>query len=295
MPERGFLEKRKSPVSPPGDDARATPVGVLLAAARDRTEAPGLRATALAGVANACLGCPRAVQAAEAAGGVAVAFSFVAGRARKGADLAVRARAAALLARLVTGGGPDGSAARTLRAAPKALPALAACLAHARHERGDAWRDDERDGLLRAVAGALAYEKAPGAVAAFLASGGYDVLVSLLPAPRRDLGAVTARSVSQTPAESVSTQCAGNACKALLAALGNDDAALRTAVAERLAAGDAVERLVCALANFKDMPVRRNCAVCLAKLMAACPATKDRIRDLRGIEMITILGNALVA
>ncbi|KAH8043433.1 hypothetical protein JL721_13138 [Aureococcus anophagefferens] len=77
-------------------DARATPAGILLAAARDAGEAPEVRASALAAVTNACLGAEGAVQAAEAAGGVAVAYAFV--RAPPAAGDDVRARAAGLRA-----------------------------------------------------------------------------------------------------------------------------------------------------------------------------------------------------
>jgi len=279
-------------------DARATPAGILLAAARDAGEAPEVRASALAAVTNACLGAEgsRAVQAAEAAGGVAVAYAFV--RAPPAAGDDVRARAAGLLARLVTAAGHEGSAARTLRAAPGALPALAAVVDALSKLRGDAPAAEERDALVRAMAGALAADKDPdGAVRNFHAKGGYRVLAAILPRPRADLGAVTATSVSQPPVDGtrVSPSCACNAAKVLLAALSNDDAGLRGAVAADLAAHGGIEKLVCCLANYKEMPVRRNCAVCLAKLMAIDKDLAPRVRELRGVEMITTLGNALIA
>ena len=90
-------------------------------------------------------------------------------------------------------------------------------------------------------------------------------------------------------------RCACNAAKVLLAALSNDDAGLRAAVAADLAAHGGIEKLVCCLANYKEMPVRRNCAVCLAKLMAIDKDLAPRVRELRGVEMITTLGNALIA
>ena len=53
--------------------------------------------------------------------------------------------------------------------------------------------------------------------------------------------------------------------------------------------------MVCALANYKEITVRKNCAVTLAKAMAARPAAKERVRELRGIEMITTLGDKLTS
>ena len=154
----------------------------------------------------------------------------------------------------------------------------------------------QRDALVRAVAGALGDEKVKDAVLSFQEAGGYRVLSRVLPFPRTDLGKVSAQSVILPPkGAKISAAVACNACKVLLAALSNDDSDLRKAVVDDLEKTDGIERLVCALANFKEMPVRRNAAVCLAKTMHIKPETKDRIRDLRGLEMITTLGDRLMA
>ena len=106
---------------------------------------------------------------------------------------------------------------------------------------------------------------------------------------------VTAQSVSQTPKRTVSANCAGNAAKVLLAGLSNGDLKLRSKVAAALVKAGGIERLVCALANFKELAVRRNVAVCMAKTMAVSDeSVKERVRELRGMEMITTLGNKLV-
>mmetsp|Transcript_17135 Transcript_17135/g.52054 ORF Transcript_17135/g.52054 Transcript_17135/m.52054 type:complete len:281 (-) Transcript_17135:21-863(-) len=160
-------------------------------------------------------------------------------------------------------------------------------------ERDDAWAALERDHLVRALAGVLGSEKKPASVRAFLDCGGYATLIRAMPEPRADLGRVTAQSVVQTPLRPGTAHGAGNAAKVLLAALSNEDAATRTAVADGLVEAGGVERLVCSLAHFKDLSVRKNCAVALAKVMAARPESKDRVRELRGIEMITTLGDKL--
>merc|ERR1711924_19061 len=105
--------------------------------------------------------------------------------------------------------------------------------------------------------------------------GGYELVLAQLPEPKRDLGAITAQSV--------------------LSALNSSDGDVRGAVADTLIKREGLERLVCALANYKEITVRKNCAVTLAKAMAARPAAKDRVRELRGIEMITTLGDKLTS
>ncbi|KAH8061388.1 hypothetical protein JL722_4003 [Aureococcus anophagefferens] len=219
------------PASPAvaGRDARATPAGILLAAARDAGEAP---------------------EAAEAAGGVAVAYAFVRAPPRR-ATTSARAR------------GPraprDGRGPRGLGRGRSAARARSGARRRRRGAlgRGDAPAAEERDALVRAMAGALAADKDPdGAVRNFHAKGGYRVLAAILPRP----GPTSA-----------------------------------PAVAADLAAHGGIEKLVCCLANYKEMPVRRNCAVCLAKLMAIDKDLAPRVRELRGVEMITTLGNALIA
>ena len=271
--------------------ASATPCGILLKSTREAASERA-KATALVGVTNACLGDEGkgCLKATEAAGGVAEAFALV--RAKATFDVEARARAAGLLARLATAGGHDGAAARTLRAAPKALGQLAAAV-DAAGKRDDAWAALERDHLVRALAGVLGSEKKPASVRAFLDCGGYATLIRAMPEPRTDLGRVTAQSVVQTPLRPGTAHGAGNAAKVLLAALSNEDAATRTAVADGVVEVGGVERLVCSLAHFKDLSVRKNCAVALAKVMAARPESKDRVRELRGIEMITTLGDKL--
>ena len=162
--------------------------------------------------------------------------------------------------------------------------------------RTDEWAAIERDNVVRALAGVLqGKDTTPETINEFLKRKGYELVLAQLPAPKRDLGSITAQSVCQTPANPPSANCAGNAAKIVLSALNSSDAEVRGAVADTLIQREGLERLVCALANYKEITVRKNCAVTLAKAMAARPAAKERVRELRGIEMITTLGDKLTS
>ena len=198
-----------------------------------------------------------------------------------------------MLARLTTAPGSRGAA--TLRSAPGAPAALAQAAAAAA-ARTDEWASIERDNVVRALAGVLqGKDTTPETINEFLKRKGYELVLAQLPEPKRDLGAITAQSVCQTPANPPSANCAGNAAKIVLSALNSSDAEVRGAVADTLIQREGLERLVCALANYKEITVRKNCAVTLAKAMAARPAAKERVRELRGIEMITTLGDKLTS
>mmetsp|Transcript_35124 Transcript_35124/g.81377 ORF Transcript_35124/g.81377 Transcript_35124/m.81377 type:complete len:1191 (-) Transcript_35124:133-3705(-) len=53
------------------------------------------------------------------------------------------------------------------------------------------------------------------------------------------------------------------------------------------------ERIVALLANAKDTSIRKNSAIVLAKAMQGHPPANERIRELRGMEMMMQLGNQL--
>ena len=190
---------------------------------------------------------------------------------------------------------PGSRGAATLRSAPGA-PASLAQAAAAAAARSDEWAAIERDNVVRALAGVLqGKDTTPETIKEFLKRKGYELVLAQLPEPKRDLGSITAQSVCQTPANPPSANCAGNAAKIVLSALNSSDGDVRTAVADTLIKREGLERLVCALANYKEITVRKNCAVTLAKAMAARPAAKERVRELRGIEMITTLGDKLTS
>jgi tetratricopeptide (TPR) repeat protein len=270
-------------------DAKATPIGVCVAVAADAKHPTDTRGAALVAAANACFECKEATAACEAAGGVAETFKLL----KSNCDHEVKARAAGLLARLTTAPGSRGAA--TLRSAPGA-PASLAQAAAAAAARTDEWAAIERDNVVRALAGVLqGKDTTPETINEFLKRKGYELVLAQLPEPKRDLGAITAQSVCQTPSDPPSANCAGNAAKIVLSALNSSDAEVRGAVADTLIKREGLERLVCALANYKEITVRKNCAVTLAKAMAARPAAKERVRELRGIEMITTLGDKLTS
>ena len=53
------------------------------------------------------------------------------------------------------------------------------------------------------------------------------------------------------------------------------------------------ERIVALLANSKDTSIRKNSAIVLAKAMQGHPPANERIRELRGMEMMMQLGNQI--
>ena len=50
-----------------------------------------------------------------------------------------------------------------------------------------------------------------------------------------------------------------------------------------------IERLIALLALSKDSAVRRNCAMAIARLVRAGGKYETRVRELRGMEMITAM------
>ena len=264
-----------------------TASGALLQVARDSKVPASARSKALAALTNACLD-DSAMLAAEKNGGVAVAFELVCGKATN----QVRARASQLLARLVAGNG-ESSAAQTLRASPKALPLLIKAIHNAHQVKDDEWADIERDALIRAIAGASSKAK-ESVTFALLNAGAYEMLISVLPPPRTDLGEVTAMSVSlpPNPKDRIPPATAANLVKAVIAGFSTTE--LQKDLVTQLRSAGTIERLVAAFANFSELPVRRNLAVLLAKIIAVDPTAKDVARELRGMEMLTTLGKALL-
>jgi hypothetical protein len=157
-------------------------------------------------------------------------------------------------------------------------------------------------------------------VQAWHATGSLAALASFLPpaACDRHTGLVTAESVIQSPpgAKHLSARLAGNAVKCFVVVM--DD--VEGVAAQRLLdhanplpnstypggsgnngpngkgkgsnGGMLLERLVSVLANVQDPSVRKNAAIVLAKAMRSETA-KQRVRELRGIEMLMALGPKL--
>lgn len=259
-----------------GLTASETACGILLRVAKEHDSD-----AALSAVSNACFDTKagaRARRAAEASGAVAVCFGMILNDSKP--PLLV-ARSAQLLARLTTS--PESQTAHILQKSPKALPQLA--------EKLDSKEDGEcakikTDAIIRTIAAALDPETR--------LDGSFFVSVAnVLPEPCEDLGVVTARSVSQSTKTTPSVPTVCNACKVLIVALNSS--CIKTEVANKLVDTGIHERLIAVLANYKDSSVRKNCAIVLAKLIGLVgERCKERVRQLRGLEMITTLGNDLL-
>lgn len=62
-----------------------------------------------------------------------------------------------------------------------------------------------------------------------------------------------------------------------------------SAAADQLFRTGLLDRLISLLANTKEIPVRKNVAIVLAKAMRN-PTANTRVRELRGMEMLMSLG-----
>ncbi|KAK7241337.1 hypothetical protein SO694_00050284 [Aureococcus anophagefferens] len=309
-PDAGALEQAYDGGFDLGDGGMAPgDLGATRPAAAPAAPATGAaKALVLSTLAAAVRGEPKSKDLAVD-GGALEEILTAPGRRRRRRRLRLRARAAAaattsararggLLARLVTAAGHErarprgrsGGARSALRRRRRRASKLSKL-------RGDAPAAEERDALVRAMAGALAADKDPdGAVRNFHAKGGYRVLAAILPRPRADLGAVTATSVSQPPVDGtrVSPSCACNAAKVLLAALSNDDAAPLGRPSPRTSDGARGHREARLLPRELQGDAR---AAQLRRVpREARPSTRTSRRasaSSRGVEMITTLGNAL--
>jgi len=87
----------------------------------------------------------------------------------------------------------------------------------------------------------------------------------------------------------------GNAIKCLISCIGHAAMASNDQMSSMLlrAKSRLVERLITVLRDSDDGPVRKNAAICLAKLTRV-PAAMEDIRKHRGMEMLRELGNRLL-
>ena len=120
------------------------------------------------------------------------------------------------------------------------------------------------------------------------------VIASFLPpATANARGAITAESVVMPPQSGrTSGKLAGNAVKCLVSVMDDPAGPAAQRLIQASAGGGLLERLVALLANTQDMAVRKNVAIVLAKAMRHEPS-KNRVRELRGIEMLVQLGPSL--
>merc|ERR1711907_454302 len=115
----------------------------------------------------------------------------------------------------------------------------------------------------------------------------FECLLSFLPPATSEHGKVTATSVIMPvpPRHRVSYKLAGNIVKCFIVVLNDSSSQL----ARKLYESGLIDRLVSLLANTKEIVVRKNVAIVLAKASRDSQA-KERIRELRGIEMLMQLG-----
>lgn len=152
------------------------------------------------------------------------------------------------------------------------------------------WVLDEREHLVRVIAATLAAGKGAQPIINTLhSSNTLGVLVDFLPRAACDAsGRVTATSVVMPSPDRISFKLSGNVVKCFVSVM--DEATAPPA--QRLIKAGLLEKLVGLLANTQELSVRKNVAVVLARAMKHPPAM-ERVRELRGMEMLVQLGPQL--
>jgi tetratricopeptide (TPR) repeat protein len=250
-----------------------------------------VRGSALGALSNACVGSEPAAACLVSSGAVDVLLGVLddassaaaaAGAAPPSMNPEVRSRTALLLGRLsgtagavaLTEPGTVGRVTRWLGeslAAPANATASPALLAAA---------VQYQDGLVRLLAGITD----PTACESIVAAGGVKILVAFLRAALPTLRPSTANGMRARAA------AVGNACRVFIGF-----SSLPSAPSAVLAAGGC-DVLVDALKSAGDaetVPVRKNAAVALARL-AKDPGCIERIRELRGMEMLIQVNSQLL-
>jgi hypothetical protein len=110
-----------------------------------------------------------------------------------------------------------------------------------------------------------------------------NLVMTLLPEPRKELNEVTWSSVSLAPDSTVNTLLVGNTACLLLPYADVSDIAKSVFSLNRDTLH--IEKLVCAMANCYDSRVRKNLSILIAK---GCrnQQVRDRVTELRGMEII---------
>jgi hypothetical protein len=258
------------------------PSDALLHVCRSGKDSAAAWAFALAALMNACLepsGAVRAHLVQQGAVELCVSLLRADSGLRQKLGQGIWTRSAALLARLSA-----CEAGKGRMEAVKAHVGLGEALC------GAVAGDEEKQHLTRALA-ALTSDASVGQV---LTPAVVRAMVAMLPEPRVDPVdmRVTAESVSLVPATRVSDHLAVSITKCLIPVLGGG--ADRAPLLEAFKDAGGVETLVCLLANAKDGPVRKNVAIVLARAVKGDAAAGQRVRDLRGMEMMVQLGSRLV-
>jgi hypothetical protein len=115
-------------------------------------------------------------------------------------------------------------------------------------------------------------------------------LLMLFPIPREELGEITPSSVTLIPKVLVPSTLIGNAARCLMP-LADDDSLNTSLYLDTSLKG--IEKLICSMATCTDMRVRKNIAILLAKGCTRIPTVREKVKMLRGLEMLVELQDKL--
>jgi hypothetical protein len=117
-------------------------------------------------------------------------------------------------------------------------------------------------------------------------------LVQVFSLPRMELGEVTASSVVQVPRfPNPSELLVGNVAQALLSFTA-EDTTMQT-VLYSTKGYYTLERLICGMATCQDIRVRRNISILLARACKLDEKMREKVKDLRGLQMMIELQDKL--
>ena len=264
------------------DDASATPVVALLDVVRraascmeDRVRSKEL---ALAALMNAsCEPSGSVREQIVAAGGIFPLLAVLPAKERGGLSDVGAARAAGVLARTAT-----CEAAAAVFQQSSVITRLAKLIGAGTNGMDDtATADQLHSHVVRVLAAALCSAEA---VAAFRALDGVKRLLSLLPSARMGEVKTSAQAAAVAAAKArqeANAHLLGNAAT-LLTKCVDDGSGESARLLLRLGG---VEQLITLLRDAKNPSVRKNVAICVARL-ARTPEAKQRITSLRGMEML---------
>ena len=144
------------------------------------------------------------------------------------------------------------------------------------------WESDEQLNLIKILASINPSNACKNIV---LTENILGCMLNMFPMPKLELNEITRNSVILPTSKVFSAVLLGNVCKILINYA--DDSVL---YANNIMS---VEKLICCFANVHDIRVRKNIAIILAKGSKLFPSVKQKVQDLRGMEMLTELSDKL--
>jgi tetratricopeptide (TPR) repeat protein len=158
------------------------------------------------------------------------------------------------------------------------------------------WRGQEVGHVVRLIAGLPKPTVTMGAIA--IEENVFELVISLLPMPRTELGEVTPQSVILTPADMPPALLIGNAARLLLQFADDSNCAavmfgMKPSSSSKSTIKLSVEKLICCMASCTDIPVRKNIAIVLAK-GSRIPDVREKVQHFRGMQMIVELQNRIL-